>query len=209
MAGQDESRLRASLEVAAVVLTGAAHLAFGALGGPLAVFIGVAGAGWLAYLGCRVHEDRGRLAAWGLRRTGLRATMLAASAFAVPAAAGMALAGGLRGTLTLSGHLALAAALYPLWGTVQQLLVQGLVTRRLVRWLGSAWTATPLVALLFAAAHAPSVPLMAATFAMGLAFTPIYVRWRNLWPLGLWHGVLGALFYVWVLGRDVWAETLG
>ena len=116
---------------------------------------------------------------------------------------------GERVWVTTRGHLALAAALYPLWGTVQQLLVQGLVTRRLVRWLGSAWTATPLVALLFAAAHAPSVPLMAATFAMGLAFTPIYVRWRNLWPLGLWHGVLGALFYVWVLGRDVWAETLG
>jgi hypothetical protein len=29
------------------------------------------------------------------------------------------------------------------------------------------------------------------------------LRRRNLWPLGIAHGVLGALFYRWVLGVDV------
>ena len=44
---------------------------------------------------------------------------------------------------------------------------------------------------------------------MGAAYAALYQRHRNLWPLGLYHGVLGAEFYVWVLGRNPWQELLG
>jgi hypothetical protein len=37
----------------------------------------------------------------------------------------------------------------------------------------------------------------------------IFLRWRNVWPLGICHGWLGVLFYFWVLGRDPWLEILG
>lgn len=50
---------------------------------------------------------------------------------------------------------------------------------------------------------------MAATFMMGLAFTPMYLRHRNLWPLGIYHGWLGVLTYYWVLARDPWTEMFG
>ena len=51
--------------------------------------------------------------------------------------------------------------------------------------------------------------LVLATALLGLVFTPIYLRWRNLWPLGLYHGWLGALCYFWVIGRDPLLEILG
>jgi membrane protease YdiL (CAAX protease family) len=55
----------------------------------------------------------------------------------------------------------------------------------------------------------PEIPLMLTTFGLGLVYIPLYLRYRNLWPLGLYHGWLGTLFYLWVLGRDPWVETFG
>jgi hypothetical protein len=44
---------------------------------------------------------------------------------------------------------------------------------------------------------------------LGLAFTQIYLRWRNLWPLGIYHAWLGVFAYFWVLHRDPWLEVFG
>ena len=65
-----------------------------------------------------------------------------------------------------------------------------------------------LTALGFAAVHVPDWPLCAATAVLGLAVACLFFRHRNLWPLGVAHGVLGALFYRWVLHRDAWAEVM-
>jgi membrane protease YdiL (CAAX protease family) len=99
--------------------------------------------------------------------------------------------------------------LYPVWGLFQQLLVQGIVVRPLalgVTPVVSPATAIALSAALFGAVHLPDTTLAAATAVMGLVFTPFYLRWNNLWPLGLFHGWLGVTFYFWCLGRDPWAE---
>ena len=66
-----------------------------------------------------------------------------------------------------------------------------------------------ICAVLFSLVHVPDPQLMVATFVLGLAFTPIYLRWRNLWPLGVLHGWLGAFCYVWVLDRNPWQEVFG
>jgi hypothetical protein len=61
-------------------------------------------------------------------------------------------------------------------------------------------------AVLFSIAHVPNLDLTFATFCVGMIFVPLYLHFRNLWPLGLYHGWLGALFYLWVLGRNPWIE---
>jgi membrane protease YdiL (CAAX protease family) len=66
----------------------------------------------------------------------------------------------------------------------------------------------PVGALLFGLAHWPDGVLMATTFLLGVVFIPMYLRWRNLWPLGVYHGWLGALMYFWILQRDPVAEIL-
>jgi membrane protease YdiL (CAAX protease family) len=63
-------------------------------------------------------------------------------------------------------------------------------------------------ATLFALAHTPNGPLMALTFLAGLGMTWVFERRRNLWAIGIVHGILGALAYYLVLGHDPGAELL-
>ena len=51
--------------------------------------------------------------------------------------------------------------------------------------------------------------LVVATFVLELVIVPLYLWQRNLWPLGVLHGWLGGLFYLWVENRDLWVERLG
>jgi hypothetical protein len=102
--------------------------------------------------------------------------------------------------------------LYPIWGLIQQFLIQALVVGNLSRSSGalaSGWVVTAISAVLFGMVHLPEMRLTIATLLLGLAFTPIYLKWRNLWPLGIYHGWLGVFFYFWILRRDPWLEVFG
>jgi membrane protease YdiL (CAAX protease family) len=44
---------------------------------------------------------------------------------------------------------------------------------------------------LFAAAHLPNPLLVAATLAIGFCFTQIFRRYRDIYTLGIAHGLLG------------------
>lgn len=82
------------------------------------------------------------------------------------------------------------AALYAIWAFVQEFLVLSFIYVRFEAAFGDRrslfWTA-----LLFSLAHIPNAILMCATFLMGLAFTALFRRYRNLYPLGLAHALLG------------------
>ena len=44
---------------------------------------------------------------------------------------------------------------------------------------------------------------------MGGAFAPLYLRDRTVLPLGVAHGVLGGLFYTWMLECDAIDQLRG
>jgi hypothetical protein len=199
-------------EVVAVLLTGALHLVFEEVLDQKLLFIALAGIGWLLYLGIRVRREPGLIAGWGFQRQGLAAAFRHTSIFGGIAIGAMAVFGAIQGTLGLHWHMLPLLALYPVWGLVQQFLLQGLLTRNLVEAvpaLRSPWRVTPVAAVLFGLVHLPDLWLAGATFLLALAFTPFYLRDRNLWPLGLWHGWLGVFAYFWILGRDPWVATFG
>jgi hypothetical protein len=130
--------------------------------------------------------------------------IVVASAFAVYA--------GPHGKLRFPPHAAWLFLLYPAWGLVQQFLVLAVVVGNLELVPALArrkgWVVV-LGAALFAAVHGSDGWLVVATFLLELVLVPLYLRYRNLWPLGILHGWLGALFYLWVLGRDIWVENFG
>lgn len=195
-------------EVVWVVMTGLLHLLISNVLELQAVFIAVALTGWIAYAVWRSRRDPEAPGRWGFRRRGLFATLVATSLFASVAGVAMAWVGHRRGTLGYESAVLPLFLLYPAWGLVQQSLVQALVAgnlRRSTTWASSTCIIVPFCAVLFGLVHMPDWALVAATFTLGLVFTPIYLRWRNLWFLGIYHGWLGALFYVWVLGRNPWA----
>ena len=172
------------------------------------LFIGATLAGWAAYVVASVRREPARLAAYGLSRAGLRETARAAAVvFAVGALACLA-TGLARGTAVFRANMLLVAILYPVWGLVQQVLVQGMVVRNLKSPLPPPAIAVA-AGVLFGVVHLPHLALAAATAVLGAVFSLIFLRHRNLWPLGLCHGWLGVLFYAWVLGRDPWHEIVG
>ena len=199
---------RAAAELGAVVLTGVGHLV-ASRAGVSGAYIPVVIAGWGGYVGVRAATEPGYLADLGFTGRNLGRAARDVGLIAGGAALGMAAYGAANGSLRLDAGLVPLLVLYPAWGLTQQMLVQGFVTRHLADAGLPALAVAPLSAAAFGSVHVPNWPLTAATTALGGAFAPLYLRDRTLWPLGVAHGALGALFYVWVLDRDPWAEIVG
>jgi membrane protease YdiL (CAAX protease family) len=85
---------------------------------------------------------------------------------------------------------------YVLWTIYQQFLLQDYFMPRLQRVCASQSTAITLTAVLFAAAHLPNLPLTAATLLWGAASAILFLRYRNIWILGLAQGLLGLCFAI-------------
>jgi uncharacterized protein len=201
------SRTRMRWEVLAVFASAALHFVTTVWNRWLAVDQSVLGVGWLGYVAWRARVP-GTLAHWGLQRAGFAAcAMHAALALAIGVLATAAI-GLARGTFVLDAHLLPLLLAYPLWGLVQQLLVLGIFVGNLEAFgVRRPWLVA-LASLGFAAVHVPDWPLCGATLVLGAVCCTLFLRHRNLWPLGVLHGWLGACFYRWVLARDPWLDVL-
>ena len=92
--------------------------------------------------------------------------------------------------------------LYPIWGVIQQFLIQAMIAVNLTKLALNYFLVIFLTALSFTAVHWPEWLLMFATFMVGLTFTPIFLKYKCLYPLGIYHGWCGALLYWLVLNED-------
>jgi len=90
------------------------------------------------------------------------------------------------------GDAFLAWAAYLPWGTFQQYLLNGYF---LNRFLGAmpGRQAAAASAVLFSGAHLPNWFLMAVTLVLGYVCARIYLRYKNLYFLGIAHGTIGFL----------------
>jgi hypothetical protein len=197
-------------EVSAVVLTGLLHLVFKSLGAK-GLFIALASLSWIGYVAYQVWRDPTRWKSWGFRADNLRQAFIWPSVLFAAAGLAMAWYGAMTGRPLWQGHILFLLLLYPLWGILQQFLVQALGVKNLMTLYPryGLWLAMPVGVILFAVVHFPNWRLMLATGLLACFFIPLYLRDRNLWPLGLYHGWLGTFFYLWVLGRDPWVSVFG
>ena len=81
--------------------------------------------------------------------------------------------------------------LYAAWALVQQFLLQIFFYKRLEVGLHNSRLAVLATALLFSAAHIPNPWLVPGTLLGGLFFCELFRRYRNLYPLGAAHAMLG------------------
>ena len=197
------------LEIFAVVATGLLYYVFKYVE-DRSVFIIAAVCFWIVFIYRRASNDLTVMDKWGFRCKNLSRCFLVTTLLAVPILVAMAGFAANHGELAVPAHAWILLAIYPIWGIIQQFLIQALVVRNLAR-SGLALSPAAIVligATLFAMAHLNNPRLLVATFGLGLVFVPLYLRYRNLWPLGLYHGWLGTLFYFWVLGHDPWSKLL-
>jgi len=202
--------LRPTTELGLVSVTGVMFLAVPKPPGPvapLAMFIIGCVFLWGTYL---LTQWRRRRSEWGLvLRHNLGATVGALSLPAVALVAAGAWWATVHGRPLLPRYLWLSMLLYPLWGFVQQWLVQCLFVDNLRRVadLPRGWLVL-IGAIGFGILHVAEPLLWAATTALGGAYVWLFQRYRNLWPLAVLHGWLGSLFYPWVLDRNPMADLV-
>ena len=199
-----------AIELGAVVLTGLCHVIFQVLGFK-GLFIALASLSWATYIGWRVGQNPGLWRQWGFRTDNLKASLFWPTIAIILAMANMAVFAMSFGRELWNEHLVILLLLYPIWGVLQQFLVQALGVANIRRLFPGAGLSSVVVlgACLFSVVHYPEGWLMLATGIMACVFIPCYLRHQNLWVLGLYHGWLGTFFYLWVLNQDPWVAAFG
>jgi membrane protease YdiL (CAAX protease family) len=199
---------RRALELALVIGSGVGNFLFESVLHAKTVFVIVAVVVWLGYVLWRWRNDRGVLHTWGVRRDNFAAAGKAAATVTVLlVACAVAYAFAARHFPPPQGFW-LILLLYPAWGIAQQFLLNAMLARNLSALL-PAWAVALVSAVLFAAAHAPDLPVIALTLPAGALWVLMYRRWPNLWALGIAHGIIGTVVFYGVLGRDPLALLLG
>jgi Type II CAAX prenyl endopeptidase Rce1-like len=80
---------------------------------------------------------------------------------------------------------------YAVWSFFQQFLLQDFVMRRLLKLTNDRRVAVIGAAGLFALAHLPNPVLTVMTLVWGVASCLVFLRYRNLFTLGMAHAILG------------------
>ena len=156
----------------------------------------------VVYAGLRAARDRSFLRDAGLRLDNLRPAARLTASYAVPMGVILVAAYPFTGNPQPPAAFYLLVIVYPLWGMGQQFIFQGILHVRLRR-LGFRRWSIPLTALAFASVHWPSERLVPMTLVGGLFFAYTFYRHPNILPLGIAHGILGAMVYYLILGKDV------
>ncbi len=188
-------------EMAAVLATAGAFVAWGRLPANRVTFIVACVGLWSVYAAWRAARRPALLERWGLRLDNLGRGTARCVMVTVPAALAIVAYRLLAGYRPLPASAAVVFALYPAWALVQQFLVQGIFAGNLRRLGLPRWAVVPAAAVLFGLVHAPEWPLVGLCTAAGAAWTALFLWTPQLIPLALSHGWLGALAYYWVLER--------
>ncbi len=80
---------------------------------------------------------------------------------------------------------------YVVWSLMQQFILQSYFLSRLLRLLHGRTSAIIVAALIFALAHLPNPILAPVTLVWGIIACVLFLRYRNIYTLGLAHGIMG------------------
>ena len=199
-------------EIAAVLLTGAGKFVFMDFLQWKLVFIILSTLGWAGYVIYRSKKSEGILSHWGFRTDNFKQVLKMLMPFGILSVISFFSVGYFLGTINMTWHIIPILLLYPIWGVIQQFLVIGLVAGNLQDLKGQKlndFLIILLTALLFGFIHYPYYWLILGTFILALVYGYIYLKARNVYVMGLFHGWLGGLFFYTVVGRDPWAEVFG
>ncbi len=206
------SEKRRLFEILAVVLTGLGKFLFMDVLGFRFLYISSACIFWLSYVLLRRKQEAKILDYWGMNTKSFKQTFLELLPLALILAVLFVVVGNLLETSVLNARIIPILLIYPIWGIVQQFIMIGILAQNLkdsekVKF-NNFWVVL-LTATIFAIVHFPFLILVAATFLLAIVYTTLYLKNRNLIVLGIYHGLLGALFFYTIMGRDPFLEVFG
>ena len=198
-------------EISGAITTGLFKLIFFDFFGYKLIFIILTILFWSGYIIYRSKKNTKTFANWGFTKKNIKPAFVFTSLFALISFAFIVIFGKINHTLRFNPHIILSLITYPLWGLIQQFLTMGLIAGNLY-YLDKIKIPKSLIILItsiaFSLVHYPSPMLMSGTFILAIFYTFVYLRYKNLYPLGLYHGWIGSLFYYVVLNKDPWAHLL-
>lgn len=195
----------ANFEVAAVLVSAAGKFVFIDWLKQDVWFALVAGGAWIGYIIARIRRQPGLIHSWGFSSKNLWQSAVLVTPVTLAAMAGAVVYGITSGQALLHWHMGVIFLLYPAWGVIQQFLLVVLVAGNLDRMSRGRLPRLLIVlptALLFAIVHIPVPTLMVITFFMGCFTSAMYLRYRSVWALGVFHGLFATALYFFVLGQD-------
>ncbi|MBN1597825.1 MAG: CPBP family intramembrane metalloprotease [Bacteroidales bacterium] len=166
---------------------------------------------WVSYIYYRYSSDNAILNYWGFKREYFRQSIVILLPLIIVSIIVTLVYGVYNDTIILSWHILPVLCLYPVWGIFQQYLMLALITHNISSLMNINVTKTVIVLLtstIFCLVHYPNFFLMIFTFFMEAIFIIVYMKWKNLWALGIAHGWIATFLLYYVLGRDLWAELL-
>ena len=200
---------RSRWEILAVLLTGLGNFLLACWLDLRLAFIAGACLFWIGFVAVRASVSPSVLADWGFTTRDFgRSLALLAPALLLASLCFVAY-GMFTGGLLLNRHIVWIFLLYPVWGLVQQFLIVCLLASSLRRHSHIPERQIVLLtAVVFAVAHAPSIPLAVAAFFLAVVTTTVYFRTHNLWAMGLFHGWFATGLYFLALGQDPWQDVV-
>ncbi len=206
------SNVNRKYEIIAVLATAAGKFIFMDFLQWKLVFIIISTLGWAYYVYIRNKKEPGILVHWGFRLDNVNKVLRMVLPFGILAVITFFVTGYFLGTINLNWHIIPILIFYPIWGVIQQFLVIGLMAGNLQDVQNQKLSKPAIItltALLFGLVHYPYYWLMIGTFVLALFYGFIYLKERNVYVMGLFHGWLGGLFFYTVVNRDPFAEVFG
>jgi len=201
---------RRYFEMGAVVLTALGKFLFMDVLNWRFPFVVIAVVGWTIYVFYRKKQEATSMNYWGFRRDTFRSALRFMLPFGILSMIVFFAIGVYQDSINLTWHILPILLSYPIWGTIQQFLIIALVAGNLHDMKSlriNKFIIILLTALLFSLVHFPSYWLMLGTFLLALFYGYVYLKVKNLYALGLFHGWLGAMFYYTVVGSDPFADV--
>ncbi len=167
---------------------------------------------WAAYIIYRSNEKPGVLKYWGFRTNNFKKVLKSVLPFGLISVILFVGIGLYQGTINITWHIIPILILYPVWGIIQQFLLIAPTAGNMQDIKGNNLHKGVIIflsAILFAAIHYPFIWLIIGTFILAIFYGSIYLKERNIYVLGIFHGWLAGIFYYTVLDRDPFLETFG
>jgi hypothetical protein len=146
--------------------------------------------GWILFLTLRSRPTIQRL---GLRIAGMQAALWVVALATTLALIGVWISFRLHTLHSVFRNFGVEYAFlaYIVWALMQQFILQDFFLARLMRLVPTRAAAVVAAGALFALAHVPNPILVVATLVWGIIACALFLRYRNLYVLGLAHAILG------------------
>ncbi|WP_406682881.1 CPBP family intramembrane metalloprotease [Seonamhaeicola sp. MEBiC1930] len=197
-------------EISGVILTAVGKFVFMDYLNWRLLFVVFAIISWGVYIFYRYKKERGVLKYWGFRTDNFKKVFKLMLPFALVSIITFLIIGYFNNSINLTWHVIPLLITYPIWGVVQQYLTISLIAGNLKDLKSKKLNNILIIlitAVLFSIVHYPSIWLMIGTFILALFYGYVFLKQRNVYVMGVFHGWLGALFYYTVVDRDPFQEV--